>query len=483
MTALVGANLPVPRRALAIESPDTLRLSLDQCVDRALELGEEAALAESELGTARARYLVARASVLPHLELSSSYTQQLESIYQGTTGGTAFDPDTTASLEDRVRALEKELPNSGFYSIGQLFANSSFASKHAYSATLSVTQKLFQGGYLWNSIAGAKHALRGAAARRDDGLRDVALAVRVAYLDALWSEREVEIAALSLSQAESQLNRVALRQEAGGVSEFERLRAQVGRDNQLPALQAARNEHEQRQLDLRRLVNLPTDRPLVLTSALLDSAALPTEATVIDTTGWIEWSYDTPAIHALEQELQASRHIVSITGSERWPELSAFASLSQQAYPQDVSPASEDWRRDARAGLSLHWNLFDGLETKGNVQQAKIDRMRTEIALARAKETIRQTVIQQRGELLRAEADLRARTMTVSVARRAYELAQLRYDEGASSLIELEETRRDHEIAARNEARSRHDFLVALARLERFTGRPIFQGLTSRGNR
>ncbi|MFN8549629.1 MAG: hypothetical protein U0527_17070, partial [Candidatus Eisenbacteria bacterium] len=133
--ALASSSEP-SSRALA----DTVRLSLGASEARALEEGEEARIAESRLRRARASYLVARASVLPHLEWTSSYTQQLESIYQGTTGGDAFSADTTKSIEERLREVEKALPNAGFYSIGQLFSNSSFASKHAYLGTLSASQ-------------------------------------------------------------------------------------------------------------------------------------------------------------------------------------------------------------------------------------------------------------------------------------------------------------------------------------------------------
>jgi len=462
-------------------SADTLRLSLGACEARALGDGEEARIAETRLRTARARYLVARASVLPHLEWTSSYTQQLESIYQGTTGGDAFSADTTKSIEERLREVEKALPNAGFYSIGQLFSNSSFASKHAYLGTLSASQKLFQGGFLWHSIAGARHALRGAESARDDGIADVVLGVRQAYLDALWADREVEIAALALAQAESQLHRVTLRAEAGGTSEFERMRAEVNRDNQRPTLQWAKNEREQRYLDLRRLVNLPAESPLRLSSPLLDPERLPIESMSVDTSGWVASSFEAPALRGLEQDAEAERHRVAIAGAARWPELSLFASLSQQAYPGDLSPKASEWRRDARAGVSLHWTLFDGLETKGTIQLAKVERDYAEIEYTRAREATRQAVLGGRGELLRALEDLRARSGTVAVARRAYELARLRYDEGASSLIEVEETRRDLELAERNEARSRRDFLVALARLERVTSRPLFRGLVAGG--
>lgn len=476
---------PAARGQAAAE--DTLVVGLRDCEVRALERSEEIRGYQSELDRARARYLVARSSVLPHVELSTTYTQQIESIYEGATGGPGFAADTTASIEERVRALEDALPDAGLSGLADLFSNSAFASKHSWDATVSVRQKLFQGGFLWHSIAGARHALDGAAARRRDGEADVLLGVRQAYLDALWAERELEIAELGLRQVESQFHRVALRQEAGEVSEFERLRAEVQRDNQLPIVQWARNNLELARLELGRLCNLPGDRPLALSSRLLDSEALGpeglgAEAMPVDTTGWVAAAYDAPALLGLRQQAEALRHAVSIAGAARWPELSAFASLSRQAFPRDVAPQADDWKRDARAGLAVQWTLFDGLETRGAIQEARVNRTQAELQLLQARESVRSGVIAERGELLRAAADLFARTRTVAVARRAYALAELRYTEGASGLIELEETRRDAQMAESNEARARHAYLIALARLERYTARPVFTDIAQRGS-
>ncbi|MBK8230218.1 MAG: TolC family protein [Candidatus Eisenbacteria bacterium] len=491
LTAAVAALILIGAARAHAAVEDTLVVGLRDCEARALERSEEIRGYQSELDRAQARYLVARSSVLPHVELSTTYTQQIESIYEGATGGPGFAADTTSSIEERVRALEDALPDAGLSGLADLFSNSAFASEHSWDATVSVRQKLFQGGFLWHSIAGARHALDGAAARRRDGEADVLLGVRQAYLDALWAERELEIAELGLRQVESQFHRVALRQEAGEVSEFERLRAEVQRDNQLPIVQWARNNLELARLTLLRLCNLPGDRPLALSSRLLDSGALGSEALgaeampinplPIDTTGWVAAAYDAPALLGLRQQAEALRHAVSIAGAARWPEFSAFASLSRQAFPRDFAPREDDWKRDARAGLALQWTLFDGLETRGAIQEARVNRTQAELQLLQARESVRSGVIAERGELLRAAADLFARTRTVAVARRAYALAELRYTEGASGLIELEETRRDAQLAESNEARARHAYLTALARIERYIARPVFTDVAQRG--
>lgn len=122
----------------AASTPDTLRLSLDDAVARSVRLGEEMNQARSDRTLARGRYLQARSSALPQLTMTGSYTRQLESIFEGASGGPGpFEPDTTnPDLLARIRDLEEAIPGAGFHAISQLFSNSSFASENSWEASL-----------------------------------------------------------------------------------------------------------------------------------------------------------------------------------------------------------------------------------------------------------------------------------------------------------------------------------------------------------
>lgn len=473
LACLLAAAMAAPRPAAA---DDTLRVTLDECVARALDRSEEIRLADADLSKAYAAYLRARSVVLPQLTATAIYTRQIENIYQDTGEGfdlEPFEPDTLAPIEDRVRALEDALPDAGLASLLGLFSQSSFASRNAWIASVGLTQRIFQGGFLWNSIAAARHAMRAARRARADAREDVVLAVRETYLAALRSDRVLRIAALGLEQAETQLARVRVRHEVGEASEFEMLQAEVERDNQVPAVKEAETLREVAYLEVRRIANLP-EEPLALATPLLDDAALPAEPAALDTAGIAELALRGAGIESLEEAVAARGHAVGIASSGRWPRLSLFANYGRQAFPEDVFPDAAEWRRNANAGLMVEWNLFDGFETKGAVRDARANRSIAEQSLARAREAVVEAVAQSQGELSRAASDLSARARTAAVARRALDLANLRYEEGVASLLEVSEARIAHQMALSNEARARHDYFAALARLERLTGRPLF---------
>jgi outer membrane protein TolC len=454
---------------------DTLGISLDQCVDRALRSGEEIRSAETVRSTAHARYLQARSTALPQVTLSTTYTRQLESIFQGTgDSGFKFEPDTLASAEERIRYLEEQLPASGFYAISQLFSNSSFASENTWNAALGLRQKLLQGGSVIASIHAASHALEASQEALADKRSEITLQVRAAYLDALLAERGARIAALTLEQADTQLQRVRLRQEAGQASEFDLLGAEVQRENQVPAVRAALSQRELAERELQRLANLPEGVPLRLTTPLLDEGALPDSPALVDTTGIVADALQASGIRALEEMLAARAHAVTVARAGYYPDFSLFANVSQQAFPKNSFPARRDWRRDKNVGLAATWTIFDGFLTRGLVEESIANKTAARLDLTRAREMVRLAVVQASWELDRAAADLQARTHTVQLARRALDLSGLRYEEGASGALEVSDARIAWQMAQINEAVARRDYFAALARLERYTGRPLF---------
>jgi outer membrane protein TolC len=458
---------------------DSLSLSLDACVRSALAEGEEFRLAQADQMSAHALYLQARATIFPEVTLTGSYTRQFESVFRD--GGDftveSFEADTLAPLDVRVRDLERALPGAGLAGLAGLFSSTSFASENTYAAGVGVTQTLFSGGSTWHSIGAARHAMSSAQHQLDDREREVVLLVREAYLNALLANRTARIAQLALDQAESELSRVRLRQEAGEASEFDLLQAEVERDNQVPLLRQADAMRRVAYLELARRANLPSVMAMRLTTPLLDDAAIPAEPAAVDTVGLVTAALSASGVEAIAQEVEAREHAVGIAAAGKWPDVSLFGNYTRQAFPEDLFPKSGDWRTDANAGMRLSWSLFDGFRTKGEIQQSKAQAMGARQRLGQARELVREAVIQNRLELERSASELHARARTVEVGRRAYELASLRHEEGAASLIEVNQARIAYQIAQTNAAQARHAYFVALARLERYTGRPLFASI------
>src|SRR5687768_2032983 len=97
---------------------DTLVLSLEEALTRATERSEEVRLARSQVEIARAQVKETRAGALPQIEANLGYTRTFASQFDTGDGfeipdSLKFEPDSTASLEDRVKYLEENAENAG----------------------------------------------------------------------------------------------------------------------------------------------------------------------------------------------------------------------------------------------------------------------------------------------------------------------------------------------------------------------------------
>jgi outer membrane protein TolC len=425
---------------LLTQAPDTVRLTLPQAVERALTSGEEMRRARAQVREADGQVTEAFAGALPQITGSVVYTRQFASIFED------FANDPNADL----------------------FKNSPFGAANTWNVELKATQLLWSGGKVGAGLKGAKAYRRGANAQADETAADIAFRVKRAYLDAAVATRLVQIARAGYEQARDHLTQVQRFQQAGTRAEYDLLRAQVDVANQEPIVVAAENGQTLALLELRRLVNVPTDRPLELTTPLLaPDGTLP--VAIIDSLVPATRS----ATAAADAAVALRQQMVRVARADRLPTLSVGTTLSNQAFPQEVSPFDARFRRNWNAEVRLSVPLFLGLRTVGSVRRAEAVLEQARAERDQVVEQVALDVAQARAELDRAQALVGARRATVRQAQRAQHLASVRYANGMSTQLEVTDARLLAQQAETNEVQAARDYLYALAQLERALGRPV----------
>ncbi len=455
-------------------APEPIQLTLDDAIRRALASGNDVRIAEAGVRQAEGQVTQAWSTALPEIRASVTYTRTFASIFSSAEQMPAlapFSPDTTAPLADRVRYLEQEYPNSVMRGIGGLFSSLPFGRLNAYVASITLSQTLFQGGKIGAGIAGARAYERAARSQLDETRRDVTFRVKQAYLNALYAQRIVTITEASQVQVNDQLHRVSLNHQVGSSADYDLLRAQVEAANQEPLVIAARNGRDLALQEVRRVVNIPADQPVVLVSPLPETSdSLPRvdfASVELDEAG-------RAAVAAAEANVEFRRQAVRVYHGDYYPTLKLTSSYGGQAYPSGLFPAGlSDFRKDWSASLTLSVPLFDGLRTHGVVLQAQADLQRAEAQLSQTREGVQIEIEQARAEIVRAQALVQARHETVGQAARAQHLATVRYNNGIATAIEVSDARLALQQASVNEAQATRDYLLAIAALERALGRPV----------
>jgi outer membrane protein TolC len=468
--------------AAVVAAGDTMRapVSLEEALERALEESEEVRLARAQLNVAEARTQNAWSAALPQVNTQLAYTKTLRSVFQDAGGGfelpdsLRFEPDPTLSNEERIAYLEDNTPNAAFGALGSLFSDLPFGNENTWIAGLNFQQPLFAGGRIRSLIQAAEHAEDAAAAQYDESAADVVLQVREAYYAAALASAAAQIVEASLELARGHLESVRLQEDAGLASELELLRAEVEVENLLPQLVQARNLEELAMLDLKRLVNLPADADLELTTPLVpaDGDIEPLAEALPPLDEVREELRDRAAVRAAESLRNAAEEQIDIARSAFIPTVMLTANLSRQAFPTQTFtfPGSDDWRDDWTVGLALQWPLFQGMRRAAELNEAEAMAEQASLQLEQLREGVDIQYQQAQGDLERSRAQLGAAQRTVQQALRVYELTEMRFAEGLATQLDVDAARLSLQQARLNEVQAYHDARVARARLERALG-------------
>jgi outer membrane protein len=438
----VAATLAVPTAA---QTPtDTLRLTLDQAVQHALDRGFAMRLARADVLEADGQVREAFSAALPQVTGSLTYTRQFASIYQG-------------------------LGSTDTSSLGSLFKNTPFGAPNAWNFQIQATQLLWSGGKVGSGLSAARTVRSIATLQQSETAADVAYQVKQAYWNAALQSRLLAIATENHEQAERQLRQVQLFHQAGTRAEYDLLRAQVDAANQEPAVVAARNDYDLSLLELKRLLDLPADQPLDLTTPLESpEATIPVVAT--DSLG----GPDRPALAAADAAVLQQRDLLTVASADRWPTLALTTTYNEQAFPQSVFPSTVDqFRRGWNGEVKLSFPIFTGFRTGARVEQARAAVQRAEAQRDQVHKQVELDVAQAKAEVARAQALLVARRETVRQADRALHIAGVRYTNGIATQLEVSDARVAAQQSQVNEVQATRDYVVALARLERALGRTV----------
>lgn len=467
---LLPVVLMVPARASAVGQqapPDTLRLTIDAAVQRALERSEEIQSARAQLDQAEARVTQARATGLPQIGTALNYSRAIRTVFDveapppadTTRIPDAFDP--ARSPFDRYDILS-ELMTQDFMS--GLFSGLPFGRRNTYVATLQLSQPLFTGGRISGTRDGARHFEAAATHRLAEAEADILLQVRVAYLNAVLARRLLGVAEESRRIAEAHLRQTEAFRSAGTASEFDLLRARVDFQNRDPAVVQADNLAQLAMLELKRLVNLPLDQPVVLVSEFDPAVVAVDEAAL---RGLVA---DRPLLQAAREAVAVREAGLRVARSEWFPSVRLLGNFGFQAYPDNIAPPLSQWRGDWNVQLTVSWMPFDGFGRRGRIGEAQAQLRDAVVQRAQVEEGLEVELTGALGDYRTARAEIAARRETVDLARQTLDLAELRYRNGLATQLEVSDAALLLDQARVNEIQALHDIVKALAQLERLSG-------------
>jgi len=419
-------------------------LSFEEAVGAAERAAESIAVARADVDRARAGVTAARSGYLPIVNGTAAYQRTLASEFDDIMFGPA-DPT----------APDLDLP---------------FGQPNNWRLGFNVTQPLFDGFKTRAALRQAKSGVRVSQIGVQSTRAQVVLQVAQAYFDAVLAQRQVEIAEITLQQAEQTFTETELGFKQGATPEFDLVRAEVARDNQRTLLVQFQVQRDITLVQLRRLIGVPLDRPLALTTKL-DTNDVEVVVAAARTAAGIAPARERLAVAQAKEGVAAREAGVDAARADRFPTVAAGTDFGLVNY--ENQPFNSEWRTNWTLGVTLSLPIFDGFR-----RRAQIDSSRAELASARAQLAQVGEVSQVEGEQAKASVaasttQLETSIRTVKQAQRAYQIAELRFQQGASTHLELVDTRVQLEQSLLNQARSARDLRVARLRQELLPALPL----------
>ncbi|HEX9106588.1 MAG TPA: TolC family protein [Longimicrobiales bacterium] len=456
-------------------------LTLSDALARALEQSPDVRTAEAQVQYAEAQSKAAWSNALPQFNTQLAYSRALRSVFQNVgftlPDSMKFDPNSSLPLDQRVKYLEDKTGYAALGALGSLFSNMPFGRANTWIAGLTITQPIFTGGRIHSGISIAGSAADAARFGLDETRSEMALQVKVGYYDAQLADRSVAIMQQSVELAREHLRQVNLRYDAGRASELDTLKAAVDLANLEPQLLAVRNGRELAFLNLKRLLKLPADAQLALTTELKPRtrAGQPVVAVQLPSVADAQGELDgRGAMQAASRAVDIGHSQVSMARAAFLPTVAFSGNFNRQAYPSSISfPKGDEWRDDWSVALAVQFPLFQGLKRTADLDAAHAQLRQAQVQHDNLRDAVRIQYQQAWGEFERGKAQVDAAARTAAAAQKVYDLTELRYSEGLATQLDVSSARLALQQARINEAQAYHDAYAALARAERALGMPV----------
>jgi outer membrane protein TolC len=479
-----AAQQPTPTRP----GRAPVSLSLDDALRMAQAQSPTIDIARAGVTRATGQRTQVRSQFLPQLNGTAGYTKTLKSQFSSFASSapardttvvateslcTPFVP-STATAAERAAALAQAAtcPSSGF---GFDLSRTSFGATNQWALGLNFSQNLFTGGRLTAQNDAAEAQLRSANIEVSAQRAQVALDITSAYYDAVLADQLVSIADSSLSETNALLEQTRVARQVGNASEYELLRAQVTRDNQLPVQIQARANRQVAYLRVKQLLNMSLDDSLALTTGI-EGANGPTLPAIAANANPDTTTSGRAPVRELDETVRAAEAQIRVARSERIPSFALVSNYQRLYFPSQVFPNLSNGVNNWTVGVSTNFPILDGGRISGDraiaqagLQQARAQREQTR-QFAALDTRVALTSLEQ------AQAAWQASQGTAEQAQRAYAIDQVRFREGISTQTDLAQSRLLLEQARANRAQAARNLAVARVRMALLKDLPIQAG-------
>jgi outer membrane protein len=418
-------------------------LSLEDCIRLALDNNPEIRNAQRRTDIARTVKSDAIASYLPSLSTVFSSSQ------------TRVGPQ----INNRVVYQGVEL-SEGATSVSPSFVTNS----HFIGA--SFNQLIFDGGASINRIRQQNTNLQSALQSQTQTRSQVILQCKRLYYNLRRAQEHQQVAAKALDVAEQQARRMELLKDGGVISKLDLFRGRVARNNGRLRVLQAESTIADASADLNSYLGRSQDESITL--AQDKTSVGPLQYPLEEAKGLAR--HNNQDLHSLQLSINARRFGIAAAKNAYLP--SVNFSSSYYRYNSSMSNVYGQLTKNYSIflGLTLSYNLFDGLRRETAIQRERLQMALAEETYDTAQRDIASTVARSYRRYTVLMEMLRLHEENVLEATEGMRVAGERYTNGQIPLIEVLEAESNLMDAQYQRIGTTYDALISAAEFDALLG-------------
>ncbi|MXX14709.1 MAG: TolC family protein, partial [Gemmatimonadetes bacterium] len=313
-------------------------ITLEESLQHALSHNEDLLIAREDLEKSRQRVRHAVADILPQLDITMQYTRNWLLP--------TFFFDTPAGQQQFTVGAHNNL-------IG----------------TVGIRQSVWGGGKSFSAMRATRLFRQFSMEKMRAAKQQLHTRVETAFYDLLLAGELARVSKSSVARARANFKRVEKLREAGRVSDYDLLRAQVQVAELLTDSIRTENARVLADLAFKNQIGIAPNEPIIPRGTFREKSHL---LSTITETDLIDLSMQMhPIVRQYSLEVGMLQHAETIAQSESRPTIDLIVNGQWQAQKNEFDFVKDDFHQSWFSGIAINIPIFDGFRTNAQVAQAR----------------------------------------------------------------------------------------------------------------
>ena len=341
-----------------------------------------------------------------------------------------------------------------------------FAQPQTANLTADVSQLIFDSRYIYG-VKARKALLESADFQVEQARINTSEAITKAYFGALISQEAFELLSQNEATLKSILDETKATYAEGLIDELSVNRLELNMSNLLTQIVKQENQWENALLNLKYVIGMPNDSAITLAGdfdELVNNFTFDASAEV-NPNNRIETKM-------LANQAELKQYDIKQARSSYFPSLYAYALYGTLAQRQDFNffDTNLRWFDFGTVGFKLNIPVFDGLKSKSQVQQRKLELEKIENNQENFQQIINLQATSAQNNLANALNEYDNQQENLALANKILTKTIIMFNEGVGSSFELSQAQQEYTNTMINYTQSVYNLLIAKLEVNKALG-------------